>query len=83
MIYEVLLSLDAVEDVLRITMESGAKSDVIKASREIQDALRSDPAAAGEFLSEGLYFIDREPLRAFYTIDTAEMLVEIVNVKQV
>jgi hypothetical protein len=44
--------------------------------------LRFDPAAAGEHLSEGLYFIDREPLRAFFTIDVADMLVEIVNVKQ-
>jgi hypothetical protein len=82
-IYEVVLSLEAVEDVLRITLASGAKSNVINASRELQDALRSDPAAAGEHLSEGLYFIDREPLRGFYTIDTNEMLVEIVNVKQV
>lgn len=83
MIYEVLLSLDAVEDVLRITTASGAKSDVVNASTKIQDALRSDPAAAGEHLSEGLYFIDREPLRGFYTIDTNKTLVEIVNVKQV
>jgi hypothetical protein len=82
-IYEVVLSLEAVEDVLRITLASGAKSNVINASKELQDALRSDPAAAGEHLSEGLYFIDREPLRGFYTIDTNEMLVEIVNVKQV
>jgi hypothetical protein len=82
-IYEVVLSLEAVEDVLRITLASGAKSNVISASKEMQDALRSDPAAAGEHLSEGLYFIDREPLRGFYTIDTNEMLVEIVNVKQV
>lgn len=81
--YEVLLSLNAVEDVLRITIAIGAKPDVINASTKIQNALRSDPAAAGEHLSEGLYFIDREPLRAFYTIDTDEMLVEIVNVKQV
>lgn len=83
MIYEVLLSLEAVEDVLRITLASGAKTDVVSASTEMQDALRSDPSAAGEHLSEGLYFIDREPLRGFYTIDTNEMLVEIVNVKQV
>lgn len=83
MIYEVVLSLEAVEDVLRITLASGAKSNVINASKEMQDALRSDPAAAGEHLSEGLFFIDREPLRGFYTIDTNEMLVEIVNVKQV
>ena len=30
--YEVVLSLDAVEDVLRITMASGSKSQVINAS---------------------------------------------------
>jgi hypothetical protein len=81
--YEVLLSMDAVEDVLRITMASGSKSEVIKASTQIQEALRSDPSAAGEHLSEGLYFIDREPLRGFFTIDNDEMLVEIVSVKQV
>jgi hypothetical protein len=75
--------MDAVEDVLRITMASGSKSEVIKASRQIQEALRSNPSAAGEHLSEGLYFIDREPLRGFFTIDNDEMLVEIVNVKQV
>jgi hypothetical protein len=73
--------MDAVEDVLRITMASGSKSDVVNASKRIQEALRSDPAA-GEHLSEGLYFIDREPLRGFFTIDVDEMSVEIVNVKQ-
>ena len=80
--YEVVLSLDAVEDILRITMASGSKTHVISASRQIQEALRLDPIGAGEHLSEGLYFIDREPLRGFFTIDVAEMLVEIVNVKQ-
>ena len=59
--YEVVLSLEAVEDVLRITLASGATTNVISASKEMQDALRSDPADAGEHLSEGLYFIDREP----------------------
>ena len=81
--YEVVLSMEAVEDVLRITMASGSKSGVVRASKQIQDALRSDPAASGEHLSEGLYFIDRDPLRGFFTIDTDEMRVEIVNVKQV
>lgn len=83
MSYEVLLSMEAVEDVLRITMASGSKSEIVNASTQIQEALRSDPAAAGEHLSEGLYFIDREPIRGFFTIDVDEMLVEIVNVKQV
>lgn len=81
--YDVVLSMDAVEDVLRITMASVAKSEVVNASKQIQEALRSDPVAAGAHLSEGLYFIDREPLRAFFTIDVDDMLVEIINVKRV
>ncbi|MEM8911999.1 MAG: hypothetical protein AAGC97_09550 [Planctomycetota bacterium] len=81
--YEVLLSMAAVEDVLRITTASSTKLEVVKASKLIQEALASDPADAGEYLSEGLYFIDREPLRGFYTIDAVQMLVEIVNVKSV
>ena len=64
--YDVVLSMEAVEDVLRITMASGSKSEVVNASRQIQEALRSDPAAAGEHLSEGLYYIDRDPLRAVF-----------------
>lgn len=75
--------MEAVEDVLRITMASGTKSEVVYASRQLQEALRSDPAAAGEHLSESLYYIDRDPLRGFFTIDVDEMTVEIVNVKQV
>jgi hypothetical protein len=80
--YEVVFSLEALADVLRITMASGSKTQIVNASKQIQEALRCDPAAAGEHLSEGLYFIDHEPLRAFFTIDVADMLVEIVNVKQ-
>ena len=82
MIYKVILALEAVEDVLRITMESQTKAAVINASKQMQEFLKTAPALAGEHLSEGLYFLDREPLRAFYTIDVEEMLVEIVNVKQ-
>lgn len=80
--YEVKLTLEAVEDVLHITIASGSKTQVVNASKQILEALRFDPAAAGEHLSEGLYLIDREPLRAFFTIDVADMLVEIVNVKR-
>ncbi len=80
--YEVEFTLEAVEDVSRVTIASGSKTQVVNASKQIQEALRIDPAAAGEHLSEGLYFIDREPLRAFFTIDVADMLVAIVNVKR-
>jgi len=84
--YEVILAIEAVEYVLRITMACGAKSQVMQASKRIQESkriqasLKSDPAAEGEFLNEGMYFVDRDPLRAFFTIDVQEMIVEIVNV---
>jgi hypothetical protein len=34
---------------------------------------------AGHFLSEGLYYIDEEPLRAFFVIDDESMVVEITD----
>ena len=82
MSYDVVLTLEAVEDVMQITIASDAKSVVVNASKQLQEALRTGPADAGEHLSEGLYFIDREPLRAFFTIDAEQMSVEIVNVRQ-
>ena len=81
--YDVILSLEAVEDVLRITMSSQSKVSVVNATKQVRVALKDDPADSGEHLSEGLYFIDRDPLRAFYTIDFDERIVEIVNVKEV
>lgn len=81
MSFDVIFSLEAVEDVLRITMASQAKSAIVNASKQLQEALKDNPAGAGEHLSEGLYYIDRDPLRAFYTIQVDEMSVEIVNVK--
>jgi hypothetical protein len=41
--------------------------------------LENDPADIGEFLSEGLYYIDEQPLRAFFLIDLDAMVVEITD----
>ncbi|GAA5504568.1 hypothetical protein Rcae01_00007 [Novipirellula caenicola] len=41
------------------------EAEVVNASRHMQAAMRSDPAGAGRHLSEGLYYIDRDPLRVF------------------
>ena len=101
---KVILSVEAVEDVLHIAMASQSEATVIDASRRLyetlmqepdvaawkvwsslhglQEALRQGPDVAGSHLSEGLYFIDREPLRAFYTKSDEQATVEIVCVKQ-
>lgn len=79
--YKVIFSLEAVEDVLRVTSESSTKAAVIAASQQIQEALASDPTHVGTHLSEGLYYLDCDPLRAFFVVDEEERDVEIVNVR--
>ena len=80
--YDVVLSLEAVEDVLRIAMASKSKAAIIEASKQLQESLKIEPRETGDHLSEGLYFIDREPLRAFFTVSNDEATVEIVNVRK-
>jgi len=41
--------------------------------------LEVNPAGDGNFLSEGLYYIDEEPLRAFFLIDVESASVEITD----
>lgn len=41
--YDVVLSLEAVEDVLRITMASDSKTAVVNASKQLRGAVRSGP----------------------------------------
>lgn len=81
--YAVILSLEAVEDVLRITLDSQSKAAVIDSTQRVREALQQYPDRAGSHLSEGLYFIDRDPLRAFFVIDPDEATVEIVNVREI
>ena len=79
--YDVFLSLEAVEDVLRITIASETKAVIVDAAKRIQEALILHPRNAGNHLSEGLYFVDCDPLRAFFTVDDDNGEVEIVNVR--
>jgi hypothetical protein len=81
--YNINFSLEALEELFRITMASQAKAAVVNASKQLQEVLKENPAEAGTHLREGLYFVDSEPLRAYYSIDDDELSVEIVNVKQV
>ena len=79
--FQVSFSLEAVEDIVRAVAASHSKAAAANATRQIRSALESDPAAFGEHLREGLWFIDRDPLRAFYTKDDETATVEIVSVK--
>ena len=79
MIYDVEFSLDAAAELLRIAEVLGSAVIVLQAAEAIRRQLENDPAAQGDFLSEGLYYIDEQPLRAFFLIDTESMVVEITD----
>ena len=78
MTYNVEFSLDAAAEFLRIAGVTGSAS-AIRAADSIRRRLEVDPAGIGNFLSEGLYYIDEEPLRAFFLIDVESASVEITD----
>lgn len=46
------------------------KTAIIDACYQLDRALESDPIGNGVPLSEGIFYIDRSPLRAIYSIDS-------------
>lgn len=81
MTYDVQFSLEAAAELVRIAGAIGSAVSVLQAAERIRHKLENDPADEGEFLSEGLYFIDEEPLRAFFLIDLESMVVEVTDVR--
>jgi len=78
-IYDVEFSLDAAAELLRIAEVIGSAVMVLQAAEGIRRQLENDPAEKGKFLSEGLYYIDEQPRRAFFLIDVESMVVEITD----
>ncbi len=64
---------------LRVAEVLGSTVIVLQAAEAIRRKLENNPAEKGDFLSEGLYYIDEQPLRAFFLIDTESMVVEITD----
>lgn len=79
MTYEVVFSLSAAAELVRIAGAVQPAAAVIQAAENIRRTLERAPQQSGQFLSEGLYSIDDEPLRAFYMVDDESMVVEITD----
>jgi hypothetical protein len=78
-ISDVQFSLDAAAELIRISAAVGSAVVVLNAVDNIRRKLENDPADQGVFLSEGLYYIDEDPLRAFFMIDVESMVVEVTD----
>ena len=79
MIYNVEFSLDAAAEILRIAEVLGSAVLVLQAAEGIRRQLENDPAEKGKFLSKGLYYIDVQPLRAFFLIDVESIVFEVTD----
>ena len=79
MICDVEFSLDAAAELLRIAEVVGSAVLVLQTADTIRHQLENDPKEKGVFLSEGLYYIDEQPLRAFFFIDAESMVVEVTD----
>lgn len=77
--YGVQFSLEAAAELIRIAEAVGSAVSVLNAADRIRRKLEIDPAGQGVFLSEGLYYIDEAPLRAFYFVDVESMVVEVTD----
>jgi len=76
--YDVIFSLEAAAELVRIMQLMPADS-TLQALEEIRHVLEADPKESGHELSEGLHYIDREPLRAFFEISDETMTVEVTD----
>ena len=76
--FKVVFSIDAAEELLSIIGKVDAVS-VLSPSESIRKALEVDPLGAGRELSEGLRYIDRDPLRAFFVVSEEIEIVEVTD----
>ena len=81
--YKVLWEDNALSEVAAEFVSSKGKVAIIDASRQINVALEEDPYGNGLHLSEGLYYIDRPPLRGIYSIDDENKIVKLVRFRRI
>lgn len=81
--YKVEWTDDARSEVASEFVNNKDKVAIIDASHQIDRALASDPAGNGVPLREGMFYIDRAPLRAIYSIDTEFMKVDVGRVRRI
>jgi hypothetical protein len=81
--YRVEWEDDARSEVAAEFVAGKDKVAIIDASHQIDRALESDPIGNGEPLSEGMFYIDRSPLRAIYSIDAEFKFVNVVRIRRI
>ena len=71
----------AEQELASIWMALPDRSKVAAATHEIDQALKRDPFSEGVVLCEGLYAIQRGPLRVIFEVLPDDKIVRVVKVK--
>jgi len=81
--YDVSFGKDAVQELLVIIGESDDDLPILMALQQIRSFLENDPSGSGFELSEGLFYVDYEPLRAFFAIYEEFQVVEVSDFRRI
>ena len=81
--YNVVWEDNARSEVAAEFVSGTDKVAIIDATYQIDRALESDPIGNGVPLNEGLFYIDRLPLRAIYSLDADAARVDIGRIRRI
>tara|TARA_R110002049_G_scaffold149469_1_gene312448 strand:- start:333 stop:587 length:255 start_codon:yes stop_codon:yes gene_type:complete len=81
--YKVEWEENATSEVAAEFAASNDKVAIIDATHQIDRALESDPIEHGVPLNEGMFYIDRPPLRAIYSINTQARRVDVGRIRRI
>ena len=81
--FEVRLLTVAEDDLAGIWVCSPDPAAVTRADAVADQMLRRDPFGCGTLVAEGLYRLTVAPLVLYYSVDTAQRLVEVSAIREV
>ena len=81
--YKVDWEENATQEVAAEFVTGKDKVAIIDATHQIDRAPESDPIGNGMPLNEGMFYIDRPPLRAIYSIDAEAKRVDVGRIRRI
>src|SRR5262245_42939321 len=79
--YTVVWLKSAQDKLAQFWLDASDQQGLADAADSIDSSLANDPTSKGTHLSEGLYSLDRPPLRVLYSVSEADRLVEVADVR--
>ncbi len=79
--FTVIWALEALDDLAEIWLNSNDRDKVVSVAESIDLELTVDPFWKSRQLSEGLHAVEIPPLRILFSVNDADRLVEVAQIK--